>query len=116
MFFWENGNFILGNDFLIKRCKTRPRKSQSFGKASSPKNRSDLKSFICMMQNNSNFIPNFAESISTLRDLLNSDKHYKWIETHQKVFNNVLNKFKKETLLSYFEISKLTSIFTDAHQ
>ena len=68
------------------------------------------------MQNNSDFIPNFAESILTLRDLLNSDKHYKWIETHQKVFNNVLNKFKKETLLSYFEISKLTSIFTDAHQ
>ena len=45
-------------------------------------------------------------SQKTLRKLLNSDKHFKWTETHQKVFNNVLNKFKKETLLSYFNILK----------
>ena len=50
----------------------------------------------------SDFIPNFSKSISTLRELLNSDKNYKWTETHQKVFNNVIDKFKKETLLSYF--------------
>ena len=68
------------------------------------------------MQSNSDFIPNFSKSISTLRELLHSDKHYKWIETHQKVFNNILDKFKKETLLSYFDISKPTFIFTDAHQ
>ena len=49
------------------------------------------------------------------KQLLNSDKHYKWTETCQKVFN-VLDKFKKETLLSYFDISKPTFIFTDAHQ
>ena len=47
---------------------------------------------------------------------MNGDKHYKWTETHQKVFNNVLDKFKKETLLSYFNISKPIFIFTDAHQ
>ena len=47
---------------------------------------------------------------------MNSDKHYKWTKTHQKVFNNVLDKFKKETLLSYFDISKPTFIFTNAHQ
>ena len=69
-----------------------------------------------MMQSNSGFIPNFSKGISTLRELLNSDKHYKWTQTHQKVFNNVLDKFKKETLLSYFNISKPTFIFTDAHQ
>ena len=33
-----------------------------------------------------------------------------------KVFNNILDKLKKETLLSYFNISKRTFIFTDAHQ
>ena len=49
------------------------------------------------------------------KELLNCDKHYKWTETCQKVFN-VLDKFKKETLLSYFDISKPTFIFTDAHQ
>ena len=68
------------------------------------------------MQSNIDFIPNFPNSISTLGELLNSDKYYKWTETHQNVFNNVLDEFKKETLLSYFDISKPIFIFTDAHQ
>ena len=34
-----------------------------------PKNRSELKSFICMMQSNIDFIPNFPNSISTLGEL-----------------------------------------------
>ena len=80
------------------------------------KNRSELKSFICVMQSSSAFIPNFSKSISTHRELLNSDKHYKWTETHQKVFSNVLDKFKKKTLLFYFNISKPIFIFIDAHQ
>ena len=95
---------------------TDPEKVKDLENLSLPKNRSELKSFICMMQSSSDFIPNFSKNISALRELLNSDKHYKWIETHQKVFNNVLDKFKKETLLSYFDISKPTFIFTDAHQ
>ena len=35
--------------------------------------RSELKSFIYMMQSNSGFILNFSKGISTLRELLNSD-------------------------------------------
>ena len=68
-----------------------------------------------MIQSNSDFIPNFSKSRSILRELLNSDKYYKWAEVHQKVFNNILDKLKKETLLSYFDISKPTFIFIDAH-
>ena len=106
----------MGNDFLIKQRKARPEKIKALAKPPPPKNRSELKPFICMMQSNSDFTPNFSKNISTLTELLNSDKHYKWTETHQKAFNNVLDKFKKKTLLSYFDISKLRFIFTDAHQ
>ena len=103
---------------IFSSCGVRPdpEKVKALENLPPPKNRSELKSFICMMQSNSDFIPYFSKSISTLRELLNSDKHYKWAETYQKVFNNVLDKFKKETLLSYFDISKPTFIFTDAHQ
>ena len=54
-----------------------------------------------MMQSNSDVIPNFSKNISALRELLNSDKHYKWTETYQKVFNNVLDKFKKKKIHFY---------------
>ena len=40
-------------------------KVKALEKLPPPKNRSDVKSFICMMQNNSDFIPNFAECINT---------------------------------------------------
>ena len=102
--------------FSSSGVRPDPEKIKALENLPPPKNRSELKSFICMMQSNSDFIPNFSKSISTFRELLNSDKHYKWIETHQNVFNNVLDKFKKETLLSDFDISKPTFIYTDVHQ
>ena len=105
-----------GTIFSLCGVRPDPEKVKALENLPPPKNRSELKSFIFMMQSNSDFIPHFSKSISTVRELLNSDKHYKWAETHQKVFNNVLDKFEKETLLSYFDISKPTFIFTDAHQ
>ena len=105
-----------GMIFSSNGVRPDPEKVKALENLPPPKNRSELKSFICMMQSNSDFIPNFSKNISALRELLNSDKHYKWTETHQKVFNDVLDKFKKDTLLSYFYISKPTFIFTDAHQ
>ena len=102
--------------FSSSRVRPDPKKVKALENLHPPKNRKELKSFICVMQSNSDFIPNFSKSISTLRELLNSDKHYKWTDIHQKVFNNVLDKIKKETLLSYFNISKATFIFTDPHQ
>ena len=55
-----------------------PEKVKALENLSPSKNRSELKSFICMMQNNSVFIPNLSKGISTLRELLNSDRRYKW--------------------------------------
>ena len=60
-----------------------------------PKNKIKLKSLTYMMQSNSDFIPNFLKNISILRELLNSGEHFKLTETHQKIFNNILDKFKK---------------------
>ena len=35
---------------------------------------------------------------------------------HQNVFHKLLQEFRKETLLTYFDINKQTFIFTDAHK
>ena len=105
-----------GMIFSSSGVRPDPEKVKALENLPPPKNRSELKSFICMMQSNIDFIPNFSKSISTLRELLNSDKHCKWAEAHQKVVNNILDKFKKETLLSYFNISKPTFSVTDVHK
>ena len=102
--------------FSSSGVRPDPEKVKALENLPPPKNRSELKSFICMMQSNIDFIPNFSKSTSTLRELLNSDKHCKWAEARQKVVNNILDKFKKETLLSYFNISKPTFSVTDVHK
>ena len=74
-----------GNIFSSSSVRPEPKKVKPLENLPPLKNRSELRSFICMMQSNSDFIPNFSKSISTPRELLNSDKHYKWKETYQKV-------------------------------
>ena len=56
------------------------------------------------------------KSVARLRILLNSKERFKWITFHQNVFHNVWQEFRKETLLTYFDINKQTLIFTDAHK
>ena len=71
-----------GMIFSSNGVRPDPEKVKPLENLPPPKNRSELKSFICMMQSNSDFIPNFSKNISALRELLNSDKHCKWTETH----------------------------------
>ena len=81
-----------------------------------PRNNEELKSFICMMQSNSSFIPNLSRLIAPLRDLQHSKTRFQWLPVHQHIFGKVLEDFKKDALLSYFDLGKNTYIFTDAHK
>ena len=58
-----------GMIFSSSGIRPNPEKVKALENLPPPKNRSELKSFICMMQSNSDFIPNFSKSISTLREL-----------------------------------------------
>ena len=93
-----------------------PEKISALENLDPPKSKEELKSFICMMQSNSDFIPFFAKRVSKLRDLLNSPSRFKWSADHQLVFQDLLNAFKKDTLLNYFDLTKKTFVFTDAHK
>ena len=50
-----------------------------------------------------------------MRRLLKPNCHYKWNETHQEAFTDVLSAFKSDSLLHYFDLSKNTFVFVDAH-
>ena len=51
-----------------------------------------------------------------LRIFLNSKERFKWTRSYQMVFHKLLQEFRKDTLLTYFDINKKTFIFTDAHK
>ena len=40
---------------------------------------------------------------------------FKWLEEHDRCFNKLLEAFKADALLQYFDINKQIYIFRDAH-
>ena len=102
--------------FSSEGVKPDPKKTKVLEDLQPPKNKEELKSFICMMQSNSSFILYFLKSVAPLRILLNSKECFKWTTFHQSVFHKLLQEFRKETLLTYFDTNKQTFIFMDAHK
>ena len=80
-----------------------------------PKNKEELKSFLCMMQSNADFIPNFAQISAKLRELTKDRIHFKWNKEHQTAFTTLLKAFKKDVSLRYFNPTLPIYISTDAH-
>ena len=68
-----------------------------------------------MMQSNSDFIENFAQKAALFKVLTRKNTHFKWKSTHQQCFEELLQSFKKDILLRYFDTKKKIFVVTDAH-
>ena len=92
-----------------------PAKVEALDHITPPRNKVELMSFLCMMQSNSDFIPDFAKKAAKLRELTKKSIRFKWKKDHQECFKELIKAFKKETLLQYFDGNLQTFIFVDAH-
>ena len=106
--FW---GMIFGADGI----KPDPAKVEALEYVTAPTTKEEVISFLCMMQSNSDFIPNFAQASAPLRELTKGGVHFKWREKHQICFDKLIKAFKQDTLLRYFDLAKPIFIFTDAH-
>ena len=94
-----------GTIFNEHGVKPNPAKVEAFKDLEPPRNKSDLVSFLCRMQSNADFIPSFSQKAAK----------FKWTTTHQQSFTYLIDSFKKNVLLNYFDTTKEVYIFTDAH-
>lgn len=78
--------------------------------------KSKLESFLCMMQSNASFIPQFAKKSAVLTELTKGRAHFKWETKHQECFAQLITDFKKDTTLYYFDLNKQTFLITNAHK
>ena len=92
-----------------------PEKVEALSHISPPRNKDELNSFICMMQSNAEFIPEFAQKVAKLRELTKKSAKFSWKTEHQSCFEHLLERFKKETLLQFFDGRLQTFLFVDAH-
>ena len=101
--------------FTSEGVKPDPGKFKVFENSKPPKDKDELKSFICMMQSNSDFIPSFAKVVAPLQKLLNEESFCSTY-MHQKTFDKLLKTFSDNLLLSDFDMTLPSYIFTDAHK
>ena len=106
--FW---GMIVGQDGV----SPDPAKVEALNHVSPPRNKEELNSFLCMMQSNSDFIAEFSKKATKLRELAKKAVKFRWEVEHQACFEKLLQAFKKETLLRYFDANLQSFIFVDAH-
>ena len=105
-----------GMIFSSEGVKPDPKKVEVLDHLTPPKNKEDLISFLCMMQSNADFIPEFSAKAAKLRELTKKNCHFTWTEEHESCFNDLLKSFKADALLQYFDINKKTFVITDGHR
>ena len=76
----------------------------------------ELRSFLCMIISNGQFIPDLAIATASLRDLTKESSNFQWSGQHEREFQNVKQAFHKDILLQHFDTTKPTFTFVDAHQ
>ena len=96
--------------------KPDPQKAESVKNAGRPQTKDELRSFLCMIRSNGQFIPDLATATASLRDLTKESSNFQWSDQHEREFQYVKQAFHKDILLQHFDTTKPTFIFVDAHQ
>ena len=91
-----------------------PEKVEALEHLTTPNNKEELVSFLCMMQSNADFIPGFSKKATLLSELTKKDAKFHWDEKHEACFRELLSSFRKDVLL--IVISKHLSLLTDTKQ
>ena len=99
-----------------KGIKPDPEKVKALRHATRPQDKEEVRSFLCMIQSNRDFIPNMAQHTTHLRNLTKKHTRFNWTKQCQDEFNKLCSSFKEDTLLKHYDANLPTFIFVDAHR
>ena len=83
-------------------------------KAPTPKNKSELKSFLGLMTYNAKFIPSVASILHPLYQLLRKDSRWKWTAKCQEAFDKGKELVSKSLVLVHYGVHKSIKLYCDA--
>ena len=89
-------------------------KVKAVANAREPKNASEVKSFLGLVNYNARFIPDFATITEPLRKLTKSDTPFEFGEEQRQAFNKLKTKLSEAKSLAYFDKDAKTRVITDA--
>ena len=91
-----------------------PEKCAEIQAIPAPKNVTEIQQFLGIIQFMAPFISKLADQTAPLRALTKKDVPFEWNSSLQKVFENVKASICKDIALTYFDVTKPTTIQVDA--
>ena len=92
-----------------------PAKVDALRSASQPRNKSEVMSFLCMVQSNAEFIPGLSQKTENLRALTKKHARFSWTKECQAEFKSLRDSLHEDAVLRYYDQNDPTYLFVDAH-
>ena len=105
---------FFGYVFSDKGISPSSSKVQAVKDAPVPKNASEIRSFLGMIQYCGRFIPNLATVSAPLRVLTHKDVKWVWTSREQHAFETLKTLLTTDIVMGYFDYSKNTELYVDA--
>ncbi|XP_029177646.1 uncharacterized protein LOC114945558 [Nylanderia fulva] len=101
---------IIGKDGIKKEKK----KMEAVEKLPRPKNVSEVRAFIGLINYYGRFIENMSDMLKPLNDLLKKNSHFKWTSACERAFNSTKQAFCNDKILVSFNPNLPIVLATDA--
>ena len=102
-----------GNIFSAQGVTADPEKVEAINKLRPPETKTELKTFLGMVNYLQQFIPRLAEHTAPLRALEKKDVHFRWESSHQESFDNLKALVSNNMMLAYYDRTKEATLQCD---
>ena len=104
----------LGHIFTKNGTKVDPKKVSAMKNMPNPTNREELQRFLGMVTYLSKYIQDMSHLTAPLRELLEKETEWMWLDKHDKAVENLKNALTNSPTLKFFDVKKDVSIECDA--
>lgn len=104
----------LGHKISAKGLEPIPEKVRAIVEAPAPRNVSQLKSFLGMLNYYAKFLPNLSTCLAPLYSLLQKKNHWSWGEKQRKAFEEAKTLLTSSSVLTHYDPSKPLILACDA--
>ena len=111
--FYQTQLEFFGYIFSADGISRSAKKVQAIKDAAVPKNASEVRSFLGMVQYCGRFIPKLADISAPLRALTHKDAKWTWSPRQKQAFENLTHVLTTETTMAYFDSYTLMLLLSD---
>ena len=104
---------FFGNIYCAEGVRADPEKVAAITSLRPPKTKSEVKSFLGMVNYLQQFLPKLSEQTKVIRNLDKKGVHFVWEAEHQACFENIKSLVSQSMTLAYYDRTKPVVLQTD---